>query len=173
MEKLCYVVSKWKKSYPWKCRSVNSILSEHEVENAKFFSLKEDFVIVSFYKTTNNVAFICKQFYVLTIIKELNFDCHLSNQDDSNTYIFINNTTKDQTIKEHKLYLFKHQSNLANHVQDLPITYWITKMHKNPISFRFIISSLIFSIKPLSKDIASTFKLLYKEAEGYHTKGKV
>ena len=47
------------------------------------FSLKEDFVIVPIDKAANNVAFICKHFYALTIKKELNLDCHLSNQDDN------------------------------------------------------------------------------------------
>ena len=46
-------------------------------------------------KTANNVAFICKHLYVLTIIKELNLDYHLLNQDDNNTYTFINNKTKE------------------------------------------------------------------------------
>ena len=32
------------------------------------FSLKEDFVIVPIDKVANNVAFICKHFYALTII---------------------------------------------------------------------------------------------------------
>ena len=72
------------------CRSVKSIFSEPEVKKT-MFSLKEDFVIVPIDKAANNVAFICKHFYALTIIKELNLDCHLSNQDDNNTYTFINN----------------------------------------------------------------------------------
>ena len=72
------------------CRSVKSIFSEHEVKNT-LFSLKEDFVIVPIDKAANNVAFICKHLYALTIIKELNLDCHLSNQDDHSTYTFINN----------------------------------------------------------------------------------
>ena len=38
-------------------------------------------------------------------------------------------------------------------MQDLPVMYWIPKMHKNPITFRFIIASPACSIKPLSKDI--------------------
>ena len=38
-------------------------------------------------------------------IKELNLDCHLSNQDDNNTYTFINNKTKDQIIIKYKLNL--------------------------------------------------------------------
>ena len=128
-------------------------------------------VIVPIDKTANNVAFICKHFYALTIVKEL--DCHLSNQDDNNTYTFINNKTKDQIIKEHKLYLSKHKINLANNMQDLPVMHWIPKMQKNPISFHFIIESPVCSIKPLSKDITSIFKLFYEKVERYHIKGKV
>ena len=134
------------------------------------FSLKEDFVIVPINKTANNVAFICKHFYALTIIKELNLDCHLSNQDDNNTRTFIKNKTKDQIIKEHKLYFSEHKINLPNNMQDLPVMYWIPNMHKNPISFRFIIASPVCSIKPLSKDITSIFKLFYEKVERYHTK---
>ena len=87
------------------------------------FSLKEDFMIVPIDKAVNNVAFICKHFFALTIIKKLNLDCHLSNQDENNTYLFINNKTKDQIIKEHKLYLSKHKMILANNMQDLPVMY--------------------------------------------------
>ena len=102
------------------CRSVKSIFSEHEVKNT-LFSLKEDFVIVPIDKAANNVAFICKHFYALTIIKELNLDCHLSNQDDNNLYTFKNNKTKNQIIKEHKLHLSKDKINLVNNMQDLPL----------------------------------------------------
>ena len=49
------------------------------------FSRKKDFMIVPIDKAANNVAFICKYLYALTIIKELNLHCHLSNQDDNNT----------------------------------------------------------------------------------------
>ena len=43
------------------------------------FSFNKDFVIVPIDKAANNVAFICKHFYALTIIKELNPDSHLRN----------------------------------------------------------------------------------------------
>ena len=153
------------------CRSVKSIFSEHEVKNT-MFPLKEDFVILPIDKAANNMNFICKHFYAKTVIKELNLDCHLSNQDD-NTYTFIDNKNKDQIIKEHKLYLSKHKIKLANNIQDLPVMYWIPKMNKNPSSFRFIIASLVCSIKPPLKDITSIFKLFYEKVERYHTKGKV
>ena len=80
------------------CRSVQSIFSEHEVKNT-LFSRKEDFVIVPIDQAANNVAFICKQFYVLTITKELNLDYRLSNQDDNKTCTFISKKTKDQINK--------------------------------------------------------------------------
>ena len=57
------------------CRSVKSVFSEHKVKNTMFF--KKDFMIVPVHKTVNSVVFICKHFYVLTIIKELNLDCHI------------------------------------------------------------------------------------------------
>ena len=99
-----------------KITSVKFIFSEHGVENT-MFSLKEDFVIVPIYKAVNNVAFICEHFYALAIMKELNLNCHFSNQDDNNTYVFIDNKTKYQIIKEHKLHVSKHKTNLANNMQ--------------------------------------------------------
>ena len=83
-------------------------------------------------KAANNVAFICKHFYASAIIKELNLDCRLSNQDDSNTYTSVSKT-KDQVIKKRKWYRSKHKINLVNNMQDLLVMYRIPKMHKNPV----------------------------------------
>ena len=58
-------------------------------------------------------------------------------------------------------------------MQDLPVMYWIPKMHKNPIRFCFIKASPVCSIKSLSSDKTSIFKLFYKKVERYHTKQKV
>ena len=68
------------------------------------------------------------------------------------------------------MFLSKHKVNLANNMQDLPVMYWIQKMHKNRISFSCIIAFPACSIKPLSKDITSIFKLFYEKVERYHTK---
>ena len=105
------------------------------------FSLKEDLVTVPIDYAANNVAFISKHFNALGIIKELNLDCHLSNQDDNNTYTFINNKTKDQIVKEHKLYLSKYKINLTNNMHNLPAMYWIPKMNKSTVKFSFIMES--------------------------------
>ena len=55
----------------------------------------------------------------------------------------------------------------------LPGMYFTPKIHKNPISFCFIIASLICSIKSLSKPITSIFKLFYEKVERHNTEGKV
>ena len=46
-------------------------------------------------------------------------------------------------------------------------------MLKNPISFHLIIASPVCSIKPLSNDTTSIFKLFYEKVARYHTKEKV
>ena len=89
---------------------------------------------VSIDKVDDNVNFICKHFYIITITRKLNLDCHLSNQAD-NTYKYLNHKTKQQIIKEYKSYLSKHQMNLLINMQYLPPTYWIPKIHKSLISF--------------------------------------
>ena len=58
-------------------------------------------------------------------------------------------------------------------MQDLPVMHWIPKKQKTSISFGFIIAFPVFSIKPLSKEITSIFKLFYEKVEKYYTKGKV
>ena len=109
-------------------------------------------------------AFICKHFYALTFIKEINFDCNLSKQADNNTFKFIKvNKTKDQITKEHKLYFSKYRINLNYNMQDFHLMYWISKTRKNPVSFRFIISSPVWSFKLLSKDITSIFLSCFSE----------
>lgn len=56
-------------------QAVKSIFSDYEVKST-MLSLKEDFVIVPIDKAGNTMAFIGKHLYALTIIKELNLDCH-------------------------------------------------------------------------------------------------
>ena len=52
----------------------------------------------------------------------------------------------------------------------LPNIYWIPKMHKTPIKFRFIIAAPDCTIKPLAKSLTSIFSLFYKQIESYNKK---
>ena len=45
-------------------------------------------------------------------------------------------------------------------------------MHKSPIGSRFIVASKMCATKPISKIIASVFKLIYHQTENFHKKAK-
>ena len=81
----------------------------------------EDFITVPIDKVANNAAFIWKHFYALAVTKRLNLDCHFSNQDDSNTYEFINKKYTHQIIKEHKSYVLKCKIHVTGNMEDLSV----------------------------------------------------
>ena len=57
---------------------------------------------------------------------------------------------------------------VAEREKDLPIMYWIPKMHKIPSAARFIIASKHCS----TKQISNTFKLIFNQIENFHKKAK-
>ena len=50
---------------------------------------------------------------------------------------------------------------------DIPLIYWIPKMHKNPIGSRFIAGSKFCSIKLLSKNFSKALKLILNHMKLY------
>ena len=50
---------------------------------------------------------------------------------------------------------------------DIPMIYWIPKMHKNPIGSRFIAGSKYCSIKSLSKNFSKAMKLILNHMRLY------
>ena len=150
-------------------RNTSSVLKDDNVaENLKF--LQSKFVIVPIDKAANNIAFICKQLYASVIAKEL--DLYKENINGP-TYNLMDSIDINNVISEHKIYLNSLKINLSENMEVLPLIYWIPKMHKNPTSFRFIIASPRCSLKPLSKDLTSIFKLFYKKVERYYTKSRI
>jgi len=55
-------------------------------------------------------------------------------------------------------------------MKKLPGMYWTPKIHKDPIGARFIIASKHSSLKLLSKDITSIFRLIYLHVRKYYVK---
>ena len=51
---------------------------------------------------------------------------------------------------------------------DLPLIYWIPKMHKNPVGNRFIAGSKFCSIKMLSKHFSKALKLILHHMKNYN-----
>ena len=55
-------------------------------------------------------------------------------------------------------------------MRTLPDIYWIPKLHKNPVKFRFIIASKHCTTKRLSKNLSSIFTLFQKQIDTYYAK---
>ena len=130
-------------------------------------SLHDRYVITPIDKASNNVAFICKRFYAKVLADELG----LYTNSSSPTYVKCTKTENNLT-KQHskKLNSFKLKNTDGSNV--LPKMYWIPKMHKDPIKFRFIVAAVKCSLKPLAKTITNILKRFYKQIETYNLKSK-
>ena len=58
--------------------------------------------------------------------------------------------------------------NVAEESKRLPHIYWLPKLHKNPVKFRFINAAHNCSVKPLSQAITKFFKIFYRQIEKYN-----
>ena len=131
--------------------------------------LHDKFVLVPIDKASGNIAFVCKRFYAQVIVNELG----LRDPSGTLTYKTVTDKSPNAIIDKHTKFLLKkfgiNKPNSTDKVR-LPNIYWIPKMHKTPIKYRFIIASPDSSIKPLSRAIASIFRLLQSQIESYNTK---
>ena len=129
-------------------------------------SLHQKYVLVPIDKAANNVAVICKKYYVEVILREIGV---LGGK--SSTYS-ISKRCKAEIIDDN--ITFNKSLNLKNDEKDntLPSMYWLPKLHKNPIKSRFIIASKFCSTKPLSQAVSKIFGFIYKQVESFHTKAK-
>ena len=133
-------------------------------------NLQKKFIIAPIDKATGNVAIICKRFYASVLLKELGLVANNS----SKTYEIITDKNSDQVIKQNISDL-KNKFKISDISLDdycLPKMYWLPKLHKNPIKARFIVAAPKGSIKSLSKNVTSAFKLFYKQIEAYNQKSQ-
>jgi hypothetical protein len=125
--------------------------------------LHENYVVVPIDKAKNNIAIVCKKFYIEKSMQELkSFKDSINVKNDDNTYVQID---KDKTsiINEHKKYL-KSKLNINEIPDKFPFLYWIPKMHKKPFSKqRYIAASSKCTTKPLSAILTKCFKLIEKQ----------
>ncbi len=126
-------------------------------------NLHEEFVFVPTDKASNNIAVICKSFYIQQSLKELGL---FTEPDDKNlgneTYVMIDKDVKSITDR-HTKYL-KTKIRCEQVPECLPFLYWIPKMHKKPYSKqRYIAASSRCSTKPLSATLTKCFKVIEKQ----------
>ena len=129
-------------------------------------SLQQKYVLVPIDKAANNVAVICKKYYVEVILREIGI---LGER--SSTYS-ISERCKAEIIDENINYNKLLHLNNDDKDHTLPSMYWLPKLHKNPTKARFIIASKFCSTKPLSQAVSKIFGFIYKQVESFHTKAK-
>ena len=147
-------------------RMTNPILKRDHVQ-AYLDNLHKNFVLVPIDKAANNIAIICKKYYVEVILKELGVLDGQGNQ----TYVSANRDAAE-IIDENSEYASRLKFSVDEEHHVLPIMYWIPKMHKTPIAHRFIIASKKCSTKHVSKAVSNSFKLIFSQVENFHKKAK-
>ena len=86
------------------------------------------------------------------------------------TYTLVN---EDQTniLETHKRQLKEQfKVDIDRDMMKLPSAYWMPKMHKTPVGARFIIASKKCSVKNISKNVSSVFKLFFRQLQSYWDK---
>ena len=117
-------------------------------------------------KASNNVAFVCKSYYVYRILSEIGIP-----GGNSDIYCLANKDIKE--ILENNIQICRNFGlELIENEKCLPLMYWMPKLHKTPIEARFIIASRKCSTKPLSKAVSKVFKLIQSQMENFHEKSK-
>ena len=128
--------------------------------------LHEQFVVVPIDKASSNIALVCKRFYAQVFISELGLD----NANICSTYEQVNSSANELIEKDCQRLKNSFNLSVVDESKKLPHIYWIPKLHKNPLKFRFIIAAPNCSIKPLSKAITKVFRLFYRQVETYNSK---
>ena len=143
--------------------SPKTVLKQETVKNY-LSELHSKYVIVPIDKAANNVAIICKKFYIKHLLDEVGF-FHTNP-----TYSTITNKTESDVIFDNIEYTERLGMETDEEDRSLPIMYWTPKMHKTPSGARFIIASKTCSTKKISKSVSNAFKVILKQIENFHHK---
>ena len=131
---------------------------------ASLADLHSKFVVVPIDKAANNVAIICKRFYVQKLLDEVGVPGNASP-----TYK-LSEEDPDNVIHNNALLCEKFGISLEERLRTLPFMYWMPKMHYSPPRARFIIASSSCSTKPLSQITSSIFKHIFNQIRNFHKK---
>ena len=97
--------------------------------------LLEKYVLVPIDKATNNIAMICKKYYITVILKEIGI------LDAGNKTYEIIYKNQEEVIQGNLEYNTHLKLSDGSKDKSLPIMYWIPKLHKNLVGSQFIITS--------------------------------
>ena len=125
--------------------------------------LQNNFVFVPIDKASNNIAIICKQYYALVILKELDIN-NIGSNSSVSTYELSIKSSND-IITEHVNFQSSLGLEVKEEFKNLSKHYWTPKMHKQIVAERFITAS---SLKPLAKEVTKIFKCIFNFVRAYY-----
>ena len=144
--------------------SVSPKILEDSHVKAYLKELHEKYVLVPADKAGNNIIFVCKYYYVQTLMKELGIN---STTTINSTYE-AQDITADEVIRNHATTLDDlFTITLHQKERNLPQMYWIPKLHKTPYKARFIAGSSSCSTTKLSKLLTNCLKLVKNHCHAY------
>ena len=124
------------------------VKSTLEKSKEYFKCFKKSYVLCPVDKAGNNIAVVCKKYYLENIENELN-----------KTDIYVPcDKSKDALMKSHVEFCQFYCIEVEKQAQKLPILYMMPKFHKNPVGYRYIASSVNTSLKSLSKLLTPILK---------------
>ena len=126
--------------------------------------LHDKFVIVPIDKATNNIAIVCKRFYIQKLMNEVGVP-----GDTFPTYKLSENDPIN-IILDNSMLCEKFGRKMEDRQKSLPFMYWVPKMHYNPPRFRFIVASSTCSTKPLSSIASIIYKHIFNQVKTFHNK---
>lgn len=138
-------------------------LQDEEVQSA-LSDLHKNFVVVPIDKASNNVALICKRFYIQKLLDEVGVP-----GDSSPTYKLSGRDPGD-IVNDNISLCEKFGLTVEERLQTLPFMYWMPKMHYSPPRARFIVASSSCSTKPLSKITSLLYKKIFNQVHNFHEK---
>ena len=115
-------------------------------------NFQKSFVLTPVDKAAKNIGVICKKYYLEVLKNEISSD----NFQTSNSN--INDIIKEYTNLLKIKYNYLH----TTIPRELPLIYWISKFHKEPVGTRFITSGRNTVINELSKYVGIGLKHLLK-----------
>ena len=127
----------------------NKVLKNGSDENNILTKLHKDLVMVPVDKAGNNIAIICKSYYISL----------LNNEILSSNFTEVDSNVED-ILNRHKTFLLTNSLELSNKNNKLPFLYLTAKMHKTPTSSRFITSGKFSSLSELSEKVGLCLKML-------------
>ena len=148
----------WKVSQP-----VKQVLRDPDVSNY-LTDLHSKFVLVPIDKASNNVAIICKRFYIEKLLSEVGL---LGNP--NNTYQ-ISEINPNKIIDTNIHFCKSLSLSVNDKMKCLPFMYWSPKMHYQPCRARFIVASAACSTKPISNLVSIIFKKVFEQVQNFHSK---